>query len=81
MFKGEDCCDWFIRELDDLGEFPELQEGHEEDERREIIILFHNLKGLDGVPYEWFIQQCPRGRVSTFCRILSAILQKWSYDV
>ena len=46
VLKGENCCKVFIRDLDDLGD---LGEGHEEDERREIIILFHNLKGFDGI--------------------------------
>ena len=42
--KGEDCCEWFMQHLDDL--------AHPVDrdvEEQELIILFHNLKGFDGL--------------------------------
>ena len=45
VLKGEDCCDRFIQHLDDLGELEESNES----KPREIISLFHNLKGFDGV--------------------------------
>ena len=45
VLKGEDCCVRFIQALDELGELKES----DDDERREIIRLFHDLKGFDGI--------------------------------
>ena len=40
---GEDCVLQFLQDLDDLTEVPES------DKMREIIVVFHNLKGFDGM--------------------------------
>ena len=40
---GEDCVLQFLQNLDDLTEVPES------DKMREIIVVFHNLKGYDGL--------------------------------
>ena len=45
VLKGENCCGRFIQALHDLGELEESDDG----ERREIINLFHNLKGFNGI--------------------------------
>ena len=42
--KGEDCCERFMQHLDDLAH-PIDRDVEEED----LIILFHNLKGFDGL--------------------------------
>ena len=41
--RGENCCDEFIEKLDELTEV----EGYEKE--WSVIVLFHNLKGFDGV--------------------------------
>ena len=46
VLKGETCCERFIEDLDELGE---LEEVESDDDRRELVILFHNLKGFDGI--------------------------------
>ena len=40
---GEDCCDRFLREVDAMTAIPEC------DVERQVIVLFHNLKGFDGM--------------------------------
>ena len=42
--RGEDCVDFFIAHLDDYSSPP-----HEDIEVQPLIILFHNLKGFDGI--------------------------------
>ena len=46
----EDCCVQFLHDLDDLTEVPD------NDRPRPIIILFHNLKGFDGIPHPRTVQ-------------------------
>ena len=43
VLDGEECVLNFLHELDDLAEVPES------DKRREIIVVFHNLKGFDSM--------------------------------
>ena len=43
VLHGEDCSLRFLQELDELADVPES------DREREIIIVFHNLKGFDSV--------------------------------
>ena len=43
--KGEDCCTQFIKELSKLALVPAGKKKRE----RPVIVLFHNLKGFDGV--------------------------------
>ena len=43
MLDGEDCALQFLRDLDDLTDIPD-REGE-----REALVLFHNLKGFDGM--------------------------------
>ena len=43
VLHGEDCTLHFLQELDELADVPET------DSEREIIIVFHNLKGFDSV--------------------------------
>ena len=45
--RGPDCCLQFLNDLDDLADQP-LEDGEDDDERT-IIIIFHNLKGFDGI--------------------------------
>ena len=40
---GEDCVLQFLQELDDLADVPDS------DRDRDIIVIFHNLKGFDGI--------------------------------
>ena len=40
---GGDCALQFLRDLDDLVDVPDS------DQEREILVLFHNLKGFDGM--------------------------------
>ena len=42
--RGEECVDVFIRDLKDLSHPP-----HEDIEEQPLIIMFHNLKGFDGI--------------------------------
>ena len=51
--KGSDCCVQFLRDLDELTEVPE------DDRERPVIIIFHNLKGFDGMflMEELYLQQ------------------------
>ena len=44
VLRGEDCVDWFIAHLDDHAHPPT-----ENVEEQPLIILFHNLKGFDGI--------------------------------
>ena len=44
VLRGEDCVDWFIAHLDDHAHPPT-----ENIEEQPLIILFHNLKGFDGI--------------------------------
>ena len=41
--KGSDCCLQFLHDLDDLTEVPD------DDRDRPVIVIFHNLKGFDGI--------------------------------
>ena len=53
VLDGEDCALQFLRELDDLTDIPD-SEGE-----REILLVFHNLKGFDGmfILHELYQQQ------------------------
>ncbi|CAH3144899.1 unnamed protein product, partial [Porites lobata] len=53
VLDGEDCALQFLRDLDDLTDVPDC-EGE-----REILVVFHNLKGFDGmfILYELYQQQ------------------------
>ena len=44
VLRGEDCVDWFISHLDDYAHPPT-----ENVEEQPLIIIFHNLKGFDGI--------------------------------
>ena len=41
--KGEDCVCTFLHDLDDVTEIPD------DDRERTVIVIFHNLKGFDGM--------------------------------
>ena len=41
--KGKDCVKTFLHDLDDLTDIPN------DDRDRQVIVIFHNLKGFDGV--------------------------------
>jgi len=43
VLEGEDCALQFLHDSDDLVDVPDS------DEEREIIVVFHNLKGFDGM--------------------------------
>ena len=43
---GKECCDVFIKKLDGLARVPI---GKKKTQERPVIILFHNLKGFDGM--------------------------------
>ena len=43
---GEDCCDQFIRTLNSLARVPV---GKKKTKARPVMVLFHNLKGFDGM--------------------------------
>ena len=53
VLDGQDCKLQFLQELDDLADIPDG------DREREIIIVFHNLKGFDGtfIIHELYNQQ------------------------
>ena len=53
VLDGEDCALQFLRDLDDLTDLPDT-EGE-----REILVVFHNLKGFDGmfILHELYQQQ------------------------
>ena len=53
VLDGEDCAQQFLRDLDDLTDIPD-SEGE-----REILVVFHNLKGFDGmfILHELYQQQ------------------------
>ena len=53
VLYGEDCALQFLRDLDDLTDIPD-HEGE-----REILVVFHNLKGFDGmfILHELYQQQ------------------------
>ena len=53
VLDGEDCALQFFRDLDDLTDLPD-SEGE-----REILVVFHNLKGFDGmfILHELYQQQ------------------------
>ena len=53
VLDGEDCALQFLRDLDDLTDIPD-REGE-----REILVVFHNLKGFDGmfILHELYQQQ------------------------
>ena len=53
VLDGEDCALQFLRDLDDLTDIPDS-----EDERT-ILVVFHNLKGFDGmfILHELYQQQ------------------------
>ena len=53
MLEGEDCALQFLHDLDDLVDVPDS------DGEREILVAFHNLKGLDGmfILHELYQQQ------------------------
>ena len=44
VIDGDQCVLKFLQELDDLAEVPDNDE-----EQREVIVIFHNLKGFDGM--------------------------------
>ena len=44
VLRGEDCVDWFIAHLDDYA-----HPTTEDIEEQPLVILFHNLKGFDGI--------------------------------
>ena len=44
VLRGEECVDWFISHLDDYAHPPT-----ENVEEQPLIIIFHNLKGFDGI--------------------------------
>ena len=53
VLDGEDCALQFLRDLDDLTDVPDSEE------ERTIIVVFHNLKGFDGmfILHELYQQQ------------------------
>ena len=42
VLEGEDCALQFLHDLDDLVNVPDM------DQEREILVVFHDLKGFDG---------------------------------
>ena len=65
---GEDCVLQFLQNLDDLTEVPES------DKMREIIVVFHNLKGFDGMflIHELYDQQRPvENQITVGAKVLS----------
>ena len=54
VLDGEDCALQFLQVLDDLTEVPDR------DQEQEILVVFHNLKGFDGmfILHELYQQQC-----------------------
>ena len=53
VLEGEDCALQFLHDLDDLMDVPDS------DQEREILVVFHNLKGFDGmfILHELYQQQ------------------------
>ena len=53
VLDGEDCALQFLHDLDDLVDVPDS------DQEREILVVFHNLKGFDGmfILHELYQQQ------------------------
>ena len=53
VLDGEDCALHFLRDLDDLTDIPDRED------EREILVVFHNLKGFDGmfILHELYQQQ------------------------
>ncbi|CAH3045654.1 unnamed protein product, partial [Porites lobata] len=53
VLDGEDCALQFLRDLDDLTDVPDCED------QREILVVFHNLKGFDGmfILHELYQQQ------------------------
>ena len=53
VLDGEDCALQFLRDLDDLIDIPDRED------EREILVVFHNLKGFDGmfILHELYQQQ------------------------
>ena len=53
VLEGEDCALQFLHDLDDLVDVPDR------DGEREILVVFHNLKGFDGmfILHELYQQQ------------------------
>lgn len=65
---GEDCVLQFLQNLDDLTEVPGS------DKMREIIVVFHNLKGFDGMflIHELYDQQRPvENQITVGAKVLS----------
>ena len=54
VLDGEDCALQCLQVLDDLTEVPDR------DQEQEILVVFHNLKGFDGmfILHELYQQQC-----------------------
>ena len=54
VLEGEDCALQFLHDLDDLTEVTDR------DDEREILVVFHNLKGFDGmfILHELYQHQC-----------------------
>ena len=67
VLDGEDCALQFLRDLDDLTEVPDR-----EDERT-ILVVFHNLKGFDGmfILYELYQQQRQVYQLTVGAKVLS----------
>ena len=68
VLDGEDCTLQFLQDLDDLADIPDG------DKLREIIIVFHNLKGFDGmfIIHELYNQQRPvENQLTVGAKVLS----------
>ena len=68
VLDGEECVLNFLHELDDLTEVP----GNEK--QREVIVVFHNLKGFDGMflIHELYDQQRPvENQITVGAKVLS----------
>ena len=68
VLDGEECVLNFLHELDDLTEVP----GNEK--QREVIVIFHNLKGFDGMflIHELYGQQRPvENQITVGAKVLS----------
>lgn len=65
---GEDCVLEFLQDLDDLAEQPDSEQ------QRNIIVVFHNLKGFDGMflIHELYDQQRPvENQITVGAKVLS----------
>ena len=53
VLDGEDCAQQFLHDLDDLTDVPDRED------QRTILVVFHNLKGFDGmfILHELYQQQ------------------------